>query len=342
MQSETQWQQVVARDARQDGRFVFAVRTTGIYCRPSCPSRRPRRDSVEFFPDPRQAERAGYRACLRCKPTEVSSQAQAVLQARKLLDEAEGVLTLAELSKRVRVSPFHLQRLFKRATGLSPREYQTARRMQQVKQGLRKGDDVTTALYDAGYGSPSRLYEKSQQQLGMTPGVYRRGGVGVTVQYAIVSSPLGRMLVAATPRGLCAVRFADTATELEQDLRTEFHAATLVRDETALRPYVGPLLANLRGEDVTIELPLDVRATAFQMKVWEALREIPAGETRSYSEVAKAIGDPKAVRAVARACASNPVALAVPCHRVVRNDGELAGYRWGLQRKKKLLQLEAQ
>ena len=332
----------MARDARQDGRFVFAVRTTGIYCRPSCPSRRPRRDSVEFFADPRQAERAGYRACLRCKPTEVSSQAKAVMQARKLLDEAEGVLTLTELSKRVRVSPFHLQRLFKRATGLSPREYQSARRMQQVKHGLRKGDDVTTALYDAGFGSPSRLYEKSQQQLGMTPGIYRRGGVGVTVQYAVVPSPLGRMLVAATPRGLCAVRFGEGASALERELRTEFHAATLVRDETALRPYVGPLLANLLGEDVTIELPLDVRATAFQMKVWEALREIPAGETRSYSEVAKAIGDPKAVRAVARACASNPVALAVPCHRVVRSDGELAGYRWGLQRKKKLLKLESQ
>ena len=265
-----------------------------------------------------------------------------MIQARKLLDEAEGVMTLAELSKQVRVSPFHLQRLFKRATGMSPREYQSARRMQQVKHGLRKGDDVTTALYDAGFGSPSRLYEKSHQQLGMTPGVYRRGGAGVTVQYAIVPSPLGRMLLAATPRGFCAVRFGETASELERELRKEFHGATLVRDEAALRPYVGPLLANLRGESVTIELPLDVRATAFQMKVWEKLREIPAGETRSYSEVAEAIGDPKAVRAVARACASNPVALAVPCHRVVRSDGELAGYRWGLQRKKKLLKLEAQ
>jgi len=332
----------MARDARQDGRFVFAVRTTGIYCRPSCPSRRPRRDSVEFFLDPRQAEGAGYRACLRCKPTEISSQAQAVLQARKLLDEAEGVLTLAELSKQVRVSPFHLQRLFKRATGLSPREYQSARRMQQVKHGLRKGDDVTTALYNAGFGSASRLYEKSHQQLGMTPGAYRRGGTGVTVQYAIVPSPLGRMLVAATPRGMCAVRFGDTASELESELRAEFHAATLVRDEAALQRYTKPLLASLRGESVTIEIPLDVRATAFQMKVWEKLREIPAGETRSYSEVAQGIGDPKAVRAVARACASNPVALAVPCHRVVRSDGELAGYRWGVQRKKKLLKMEAQ
>ena len=332
----------MARDARQDGRFVFAVRTTGVYCRPSCPSRRPRRDSVEFFPDPRQAERAGYRACLRCKPTEISSQAQSVIRARQLLDETEGVLTLAELSERVGVSPFHLQRLFKRATGLSPREYQSARRMQQVKRGLRKGDDVTTALYDAGFGSPSRLYEKSQQQLGMTPGTYRRGGAGLTVAYAIVPSDLGRMLVAATPRGLCAVRFADTAAELERELREEFHAATLVRDEAALRPFLGPLLANLRGEHNTIDLPLDVRGTAFQKKVWDTLRRIPSGETRSYREVAQEIGDPRAVRAVARACASNPVAVAVPCHRVVRSDGELAGYRWGLARKKKLLFQEKQ
>jgi AraC family transcriptional regulator of adaptative response/methylated-DNA-[protein]-cysteine methyltransferase len=340
MQSEAQWQHVMARDARQDGRFVFAVRTTGVYCRPSCPSRRPRRDSVEFFPDPQHAERAGYRACLRCKPTQISTQAQAVMRARQLLDEAEGIMTLADLSKRVGVSPFHLQRLFKRATGLSPREYQSARRMQHIKRGLRKGDDVTTAIYDAGFGSPSRLYEKSSQQLGMTPGTYRRGGVGVTVSYAISPTALGRVLVAATPRGLCAVRFGDSPTGLERELREEFRAATIVRDDAALQPYLQPLLASLRGERTTITLPLDIRATAFQKKVWDALRRIPSGETRSYSEVATAIGDPKAVRAVARACASNPVAIAVPCHRVVRSDGELAGYRWGVGRKRKLLEQE--
>jgi len=340
MQSETQWQQVMARDARQDGRFVFAVRTTGIYCRPSCPSRRPRRDSVEFFADSQQAERAGYRACLRCKPTEMSAQAKAVMRARQLLDEAEGVLTLAELSKGVGVSPFHLQRLFKRATGLSPREYQSARRMQQVKHGLRKGDDVTTALYDAGFGSPSRLYEKASQQLGMTPGTYRRGGAGMTIQYAIVASRLGRLLVAATQHGLCAVRFGESASDLERELREEFRAAEVHRDDAALQPYLQPLLASLRGETTTVDLPLDVRATAFQKKVWDALRRIPRGETRSYGQVARAIGDEKGVRAVARACASNPVAIAVPCHRVVRSDGDLAGYRWGVERKKKLLEQE--
>jgi AraC family transcriptional regulator, regulatory protein of adaptative response / methylated-DNA-[protein]-cysteine methyltransferase len=344
MQTElhNKWQQVLARDARQDGRFVFAVRTTGVFCRPSCPSRRPRRDSVEFFADPREAERAGYRACLRCKPTQVSEQAQYVLRARQTLDNAEGVVTLAQLSKRVGLSPFHLQRLFKRATGLSPREYQSARRMQNVKTGLRKGDDVTTALYDAGFSSPSRLYETSNQQLGMTPGTYRRGGAGTTILFAIAPTPLGRMLVAATERGLCAVRFGESALELERDLREEFHAAQLHRDEAAMGRYVEPLLASLRGENTIIDLPLDVRATAFQKKVWETLREIPRGETRSYSDVARSLGNTNAVRAVARACASNPVAIVVPCHRVVRSDGDLAGYRWGVERKKKLLQGEQQ
>jgi AraC family transcriptional regulator of adaptative response/methylated-DNA-[protein]-cysteine methyltransferase len=342
MQTELQhkWQQVMARDARQDGHFVFAVRTTGIYCRPSCPSRRPRRDSVEFFTNPNEAERAGYRACLRCKPTQVSSQAQYVAHARQLLDHAESVMTLSDLSKRVGLSPFHLQRLFKRATGLSPREYQSARRMQHVKAGLRKGDDVTTALYDAGFGSPSRLYERAPQQLGMTPGEYRRGGEGATITFAIAPTPLGRLLVAATDRGLCAVRFGETATELERDLRQEFHAASLHRDDAAMQKYVEPLVASIRGENTTIDLPLDVRATAFQMKVWEQLRQIPRGETRSYRDIANEIGQPAAVRAVARACATNPVALAVPCHRVVRSNGDISGYRWGVDRKKKLLQGE--
>lgn len=342
MQTElrNKWQQVVTRDARQDGRFVFAVRTTGIYCRPSCPSRRPRRESVEFFPTPGEAERAGYRACLRCKPTEVSSQTQYIARARRILDNAEGVVTLPQLSKQVGLSPFHLQRLFKRATGLSPHEYQSARRMQHVKHGLRKGDDVTTALYDAGFGSSSRLYEKAPHQLGMSPGEYRRGGAGAHITFAIVPSPLGRLLVAATKRGLCAVRFGDSATDLERGLRTEFHAAELYRDDAAMKQYLDPLLAVIRGENTIIDLPLDVRATAFQMKVWNKLRQIPRGETRSYSEIAHEIGNPSAIRAVARACASNPVALAVPCHRVVRSNGDLSGYRWGAERKQKLLQQE--
>lgn len=340
MQLDLQWHHVLARDARQDGCFVFAVRTTGIYCRPSCPSRRPRRDSVEFFATTQEAERAGYRACLRCKPTQASDQARYVLRARQLLDQAGGSLTLAQLSKRVGLSRFHLQRLFKRATGLSPREYQLARRVQQIKTGLRKGEDVTTALYEAGFSSPSRLYENSNQQLGMTPGTYRRGGAGINITFAVAASPLGRVLIAATERGLCAVRFGDSGVELERELRSEFHAANLHRDDAALRPYLEPLMASLRGENTVIDLPLDIRATAFQKKVWDALRHIPKGETRSYAQVARDIGEPRAVRAVANACASNPVAVAVPCHRVVRSDGDLAGYRWGTERKKKLLQAE--
>lgn len=330
----------MARDARQDGRFVFAVRTTGIYCRPSCPSRRPRRDSVEFFGSTQEAEGAGYRACLRCKPTQISEQAQYVQRIRQMLDAAEETITLAQLSKAVGLSPFHLQRLFKRATGLSPREYQAARRVQKVKTELRKGEDVTTALYDAGYSSSSRLYENAHQQFGMTPGAYRRGGAGMTIVFTIAASSLGQMLVAATARGLCAVRFGETAAELEEGLKKEFSAAELRRDDHRLRPYLQPLLANLRGENTTVDLPLDLRATAFQKKVWASLRKIPSGQTRTYSEIAREIGAPSAVRAVARACATNPVAVAIPCHRVIRSDGNLAGFRWGLDRKQKLLKKE--
>ncbi len=292
-QNENHWQQVMARDARQDGRFVFAVRTTGVYCRPSCPSRRPRRDSVEFFPDPREAERAGYRACLRCKPTEISAQAKYVLRARQLLDNAEGVVTLAQLSKSVGLSPFHLQRLFKRATGLSPREYQSARRMQHVKTELRKGEDVTTALYDAGFGSPSRLYEKSDQHLGMTPGTYRRGGAGATITFAIAPTPLGRMLVAATERGLCAVRFGESATELERGLRIEFHAAQLHRDDAAMRRYVEPLLASLaarRPRSICRSMcapPLSSRKSGRRCNGFRAAKRAAIPKSRARSAIRK-------------------------------------------------------
>ena len=319
---------------------MFAVRTTGVYCRPSCPSRRPRRDSVEFFLSPQAAERAGYRACLRCKPQQISEQAQHVLRARKLLDDSEATLTLQELSRRVGVSAFHLQRLFKRATGLSPREYQAARRTQQVKARLRDGADVTTSLYDAGYGSPSRLYETAEKQFGMTPSAYGKGGAGERIAFTTADCPLGVMLVAATRRGLCAVRFGDDAPQLERELRQEFHAAGIHRDDKALREFVNAILPAMKEKAAFIDVPLDIRATAFQRKVWDALRRIPRGETRSYREIARQIGDPAATRAVARACASNPVAVVIPCHRVVRENGGLSGYRWGVQRKQKLLRVE--
>jgi AraC family transcriptional regulator of adaptative response/methylated-DNA-[protein]-cysteine methyltransferase len=340
MTIDVQWQQIVERDARQDGHFVFAVRTTGVYCIPSCPSRRPRRDSVEFFASPQAAERAGYRACLRCKPTQVSEQAQHVLRARQLLDNAEALLTLRELSRQVGVSAFHLQRLFKRATGLSPRESQAARRTREVKGRLRNGADVTTSLYDAGYGSPSRLYEETDAQFGMTPANYRSGGAGQHVAFTTADSPLGMLLIAATERGLCSVRFGNTPAQLEDELRDEFHAAAIVRDDLRLRKFVESILAAINDGSSAIELPLDIKATAFQRRVWDALRRIPAGQTRSYADVAVQIGDPKAVRAVARACAGNPVAIAIPCHRVVRKNGDLAGYRWGAERKQTLLRRE--
>lgn len=319
---------------------MFAVRTTGVYCRPSCPSRRPRRDSVEFFASPQAAERAGYRACLRCKPTQISEQTQYVIRARELLDHSDSVLTLNELSRRVGVSAFHLQRLFKRATGLSPREYQVARRTQQLKSRLRAGADVTTSLYDAGYSSPSRLYEVADQQLGMTPATYGKGGSGERIAFTVADSPLGKLLVAATRRGLCALRFGDDEKKLESDLREEFHAADIHRDDEGVGEFVNSILAGLSSQKTLLDLPLDIRATAFQQKVWSALRQIPVGETRSYSEVAKSIGDPSATRAVARACATNPVALLIPCHRVVREDGDVSGYRWGVQRKEELLRRE--
>jgi AraC family transcriptional regulator of adaptative response/methylated-DNA-[protein]-cysteine methyltransferase len=340
MQTELHWQQIMARDARQDGRFVFAVRTTGVYCRPSCPSRRPRRDSVEFFASPQAAEKAGYRACLRCKPTEVSEQVRHVLRARQLLDESPGILTLQQLSRRVGLSAFYLQRLFKRATGLSPREYQSARRSGELKARLRDGSDVTSSLYEAGYSSSSRLYEGVDGQLGMTPANYRKGGAGQHIAFSIADSKLGKLIVAATERGICAVRFGDSPDELERGLRKEFHAAELRRDDDKLQSFIDAIVTAIDGQSAVLDLPLDIKATAFQQRVWNELRRIPRGETRSYAEIANTIGDGRAVRAVARACASNPVAVVVPCHRVVRKDGKPSGYRWGLNRKELLLRNE--
>jgi AraC family transcriptional regulator of adaptative response/methylated-DNA-[protein]-cysteine methyltransferase len=340
------WQAVVTRDARFDGQFVFAVSSTKIYCRPSCPSRRPNRTRVSFFNKPELAERAGYRACLRCKPQQLGAidpQLQLVQRACRLLDEAdEGeTLKLAELAARVGVSSFHLQRTFKRVMGISPRQYVTARRFGNFKQLVREGESVTNALYDSGFNSSSRVYEHAVEELGMTPATYGRGGRGVKIDYTIVASPLGRLLVARTERGVCSVRMGDTNAELESDLRQEFPAATIRRDDASLRDTVQKILQHLTNNEPHLDLPLDIRATAFQRQVWEQLRAIPYGETVSYGGVAKALGKPGAVRAVGRACAINPVALVIPCHRVVREDKTLGGYRWGLQRKQKLLDIES-
>jgi AraC family transcriptional regulator, regulatory protein of adaptative response / methylated-DNA-[protein]-cysteine methyltransferase len=341
--SKRRWLAVEKRDRSLDGSFVFGVSSTGVFCRPSCPARRPRRENVRFFDNATAAERAGYRACLRCRPKAVDGNPQSALvraACRYIEQHIEDRLTLADLAKQFRRSPFHLQRMFKAVLGISPKAYVDACRLRQVKQNLQAGHDVTTSLYAAGYGSSSRLYERTATQLGMTPEKYRRGAVAAVVRYTIAPSPLGRMLIAATDKGICAIQFADTEHELQQGLMREFPFAARKRDDAALAEWTVNLARLMKGQDAHPSLPLDIRATAFQRRVWEYLQKIPRGETRSYSAVAKKIGMPKATRAVARACATNPVAVAIPCHRVVREDGALGGYRWGMERKERLLAME--
>ncbi|HEY1676382.1 MAG TPA: bifunctional DNA-binding transcriptional regulator/O6-methylguanine-DNA methyltransferase Ada [Candidatus Sulfotelmatobacter sp.] len=340
---DSRWNAVVARDARLDGEFVFAVSSTGVYCRPSCAARRPRRENVQFFSRPDAAEQAGYRACLRCRPKARSGNAESddmKAICRFIEQHLDEPLTLARLGKEFHQSPFHLQRRFKAVVGITPREYADSCRLKLLKRNLQAGDSVTRAMYDAGYGSSSRLYERTASQLGMTPDKYRRGAIAATIRYTLAESPLGRMLIAATDRGICAIQFARTDSELIEGLKREFPFATRKSDDGGLRAWAASLIHHMRGGDRDSSLPLDIRATAFQRRVWTYLQTIPFGETKSYSQVAKAIGQPTAQRAVARACATNPLAVAIPCHRVVREDGSMGGYRWGIERKKALLKME--
>jgi AraC family transcriptional regulator of adaptative response/methylated-DNA-[protein]-cysteine methyltransferase len=340
---DTRWQAVLARDRRTDGQFVYAVRSTGVYCRPSCASRRPRRHVVTFFDAPADAERAGFRACRRCRPHEAPAADAWLEKIRRVcvyLANVEGHPSLATLARRVGGSPYHLQRNFKRLVGVSPREYAEACRLRKVKGRLRRGDAVTGAMLDAGYGSSSRFYERAAPKLGMSPSTYRRGGAGMSIRYTIVDSPLGRLLVGATPRGVCAVAMGTSDADLERALAREYPAAAITADAGSLSAWTTEILAHVAGRRPRLDLPLDVQATAFQWQVWEALRAIPYGETRTYGEIAKTIGRPRAVRAVAHACATNPVALAIPCHRVVAAGGDTSGYRWGVSRKKALLARE--
>src|SRR6202167_5872386 len=351
--NDRRWQAVLARDSKQDGAFVFGVSSTGVFCRPSCPAKRPRRENVTFFLHALEAEQAGYRACLRCRPKAVDGNPQSALVravCRYIEQHIKDRLTLGLLAKEFRRSSFHLQRTFKSVLGVSPKAYIDAIRLRQIKQNLQAGHDVTTTLYAAGYGSSSRLYERTAAQLGMTPEKYRRGAVAAVVRYTIVQdtivrdtiagSPLGRMLIAATDKGICSIQFADSDEQLQQGLMREFPFATRRRDDDAMAVWRLNLTRLMEGRETNPSIPLDIRATAFQRRVWEALQKIPRGETRSYSAVAEKIGMPKASRAVARACATNPVAIAIPCHRVVRQDGELGGYRWGIARKEQLLAME--
>jgi AraC family transcriptional regulator of adaptative response/methylated-DNA-[protein]-cysteine methyltransferase len=338
-----QWQAVAARDASHDGKFVFAVSSTGVYCRPSCPARRPRRENVAFFREPDQAEKAGYRACLRCRPRAIGGNGTTETvkaMCRYIEQHLDEPLTLARLGSEFHQSPFHLQRTFKSVLGISPRAYADSCRMNQLKGNLRAGHSVTRSMYDAGYSSSSRLYERTASQLGMTPDKYRRGAIAAPIRYTIADSPMGRMLIAATDKGICAIQFANSDDELEQGLKHEFPFAIRRRDDAAMEAWKKDLLRQMRGQRLNAALPLDIQATAFQRRVWSQLQSIPFGATRSYAAVAKAIGRPTATRAVARACATNPVAVAIPCHRVVRKSGDMGGYRWGVDRKKALLELE--
>lgn len=341
---EQAWEAVVRHDRRFDGRFVYAVRTTGVYCRPSCASRRPNRRNVNFFAGPAAAEAEGFRACRRCRPRTVAAEdadLRAVRLASRTLDaRLDAPPTLAELGTEVGLSPWHLQRVFKRVVGVSPREWVEARRVERLRRGLREGQTVSRAVYAAGYGSGRPVYERGRSPLGMTPATYRRGGRGLAIRYAVVASPLGRLLVAATDRGVCSVRLGDEDAALATGLRAEFPEAGLAADPDGIGAWAREIVRHLEGETPRVDVPIDVRATAFQWRVWNALRAIPVGQTRSYAQVARAVGAPRGARAVAQACAANPVALVVPCHRVVRGDGDPGGYRWGAGRKMLLLDQE--
>src|SRR5436309_8390612 len=333
MSPTERWKAVMARDRRFDGAFVYAVRSTGVYCRPSCASRRPRRTQVTFFPIPEAAEREGFRACRRCHPADVNGGDPAVALVREACRAIDAGTPLP--------GDRRLARAFKRILGITPRAYAEARRVARFKQELKRRKQVSPALYEAGYSSTSRVYERTHEQLGMTPATYAHGGAGVEIVFVTVPTALGRLLVAATERGVCRVMLGDTAATLEADLLAEFPAARVVQDRSGkLHGWVTSILAYLDGREPDLDLPLDIRATAFQRRVWQELQKIPFGTTLSYGELARRIGQPRATRAVARACATNPAALVIPCHRVLREDGELGGYRWGVERKRALLARE--
>jgi len=330
------WEAFERRDRCWDERVIGAVKSTGIYCKPSCPARRPKRDNVEFFDTPAEARAAGYRACLRCRPDEVGRDREAVAEAVRLIEAADEPLHLAELAQAVGYAPHHFQRLFTRDLGVSPASYARALRARRAESHLEEDKPVTHAIYDAGYAAPSRFYADAGERIGMTPSAWRDGGRGETIRFTIADSPLGPLLVAATAKGICRLTF----DEDESALRHRFPNADIRPDDGAISDWVEAALAAISTPAAARELPIDVRGTAFQEAVWRELRRIPLGETRSYAEIAKAVGQPGAVRAVGTANGANPVAVLVPCHRVIRSDGSLGGYAGGLDRKRKLLEAE--
>jgi AraC family transcriptional regulator of adaptative response/methylated-DNA-[protein]-cysteine methyltransferase len=346
------WDAVTRRDSERDGEFFFGVLTTGVFCRPSCPARRPLRQNVRFYQDASEAEHDGLRPCLRCRPlASVNRDPNADRIARicryieaHVSDVDSAELSLEQLASRAGLSRFHFQRSFQAVVGVSPKQYAEACRINQLKTSLRRSPDVTAAIYDAGYGSSSRVYERADAHLGMTPKQYRNGGSNLIITYTTVDSPAGQIMIAATDRGICFVQFGQSQDELLKALEAEYPAALLeaMRDPAppVFRQWIAALSAHLAGKQPHLDLPLDIRATAFQMRVWNYLQSIPYGQTRSYGEVAEAIGQPSAVRAVASACAKNKVAILIPCHRVIRGTGELGGYKWGIPRKQAILEAE--
>jgi AraC family transcriptional regulator, regulatory protein of adaptative response / methylated-DNA-[protein]-cysteine methyltransferase len=340
--AERYWRASMSRDARADGTFVLAVRSTHIYCRPSCPARRPLRRNVVFFRTVVEAEKQGFRPCRRCRPNEVAGPVALVERASRELGKAgedEGV-RFAALAAKLNTTPGTLRRAFLQVTGLRPRDLAAALRLSRFKKMLRDGKGIAEALYETGYGSTSRVYENSNAQLGMTPATYRKGGKNMKIGYAIAKSSLGKILVGATERGISAVYLGDADAKLLEELRDEYPQAEIAAGGGSFEQWVQEIVQRVEGNPPRLELPLDLQATAFQRRVWQELQRIPRGTTRTYTQVARALGSPKAVRAVARACATNPVSIVVPCHRVIREDGSLAGYRWGLSRKEQLLAQE--
>lgn len=344
VEQDPRWAALRSRDASADGTFFYSVETTGVFCRPSCASRLAKPENVTFHATAAAAQQAGYRPCKRCKPDQPSRaerRAAQVAEICRIIESQGEVPTLEELARHTGSSPFHLHRLFKAATGLTPRAFAAAHRATRVRSELVTSSTVTEAIYGAGYGSSARFYEKSNELLGMTPTEYRAGGIDLEIRFAIGECSLGSILVAATERGVCAILLGDDPEELAHDLERRFSRARLIGADASFEELVAKVVGLVEQPRLGAELPLDIRGTAFQERVWNALRKIPAGKTVSYAELARAIGAPKAVRAVAQACAANPLAVAIPCHRVVRTDGGLSGYRWGVERKRELLEREA-
>ena len=343
-EKDPRWAAVVGRDRLADGKFYYSVRTTGVYCRPSCGSRKARPENVQFHASRAEAERAGFRPCKRCKPDQSSlpdQHARKVAEICRYIERAEEIPSLDELAGRAGLSPYYFHRVFKGMTGLTPKAYAAAHRARRVRDKLVRGGTVTDAIFDAGFNSSGRFYETSDRVLGMKPTDYRAGGANVEIRFAIGECSLGSILVAQSGRGVCAILLGDDPEALIRELQDMFPRADLAGGDRAFEQLVARVVGFVESPALGLDLPLDVRGTAFQQRVWQALRKIPAGETASYAEIAKRIGAPKSVRAVAQACAANKLAIAIPCHRVVRNDGALSGYRWGVERKRALLEREA-